>query len=189
MEGMGCCCVLPVLFPIFVFFWVGIGQRLGVRRYGLYVAASVPAFIAFLFLAYATICVTKLVLDVCTSDAYVYEHSFGFSPTPDVQIIRSSWRDDGDSRTKYLKFQADQSTIDRIIAERALLPQESATPSSRREDPSWWDWWRDPKRRLVYSYNPFSRAGRGGELSFEDEVLIYDATTREAYYRYYGNNY
>jgi hypothetical protein len=192
MEGLGFCCIVSVAFPVFLIVWAGLGERFKVPRRGLYMAASVPAFIVFLSLAFSALCLIRFVSDSCTPSSYVFERSFGFAPTPDVRITNSSWRTEDRTRSQYLEFYADQATIDRIVKRSSLQRSDRGETVLGRpnRDPSWWDCWGGPTSRVVYSFSGFNsmRPNVDREFGSEDEVLIYDAPSRHAYYRYYGSN-
>lgn len=192
MEGLGFCCIASFAFMVFLIVWAGVGERIKVRRFWLYMAASLPTFIVLLFLTLFALYAMRGVFDACTSASYVFEHSFGFAPTQDVQIAYSTWRTDDLARGQYLKFYADQRTIDRIVAAKSLQRGERVDVLMRRnEDPSWWECcWSMPEHSNVYGYcgNNCMRPNGDQEYHTEDEALIYDPKSRQAYYRYLGSN-
>ena len=108
--------------------------------------------------------------------------SFDFEPTADVDITNSLWVESGDSCSRYLRFHANQSTIDRIIAAGRVRPDRSAVSFGKANDPGWWRPSRGPKTK-VYTYDMYFRTERT-ESGSQDEILIYNPSTREAYYRY-----
>jgi hypothetical protein len=184
MDGLGCCCVVSVAFPVFLIVWAGAGGRFKGRRFGLYMAASVPAFVVFVILAFNA-------LEFYASRPYhVYHSSFGIEPTPDVEIVNSSWHDLLSGCTRHIKFYADQATIDGIVAQG--MKRDENAPLYPRDDPRWWRPRIAPGKQAYVgdTCESGSRQLRHKEPEFgsEREILIYDPSTREAYYRYTGIN-
>jgi hypothetical protein len=177
-------CFLPAAFLCFLLVWIYVGQRFEIWEiwpYWLYLLGSVPAFVLFLFILGITAkCLKSL-------PNKVYKDSFGFGPTPDVRIVNSSWDGSCDSDCRYLKFYADQSTIDMITSQELTRRRDlwrDTWLDFRPDDPSWWRPCFEPNYH-VYTYDDdFGRHKRGHSL--EQEVLIYYPSSKEAYYRYIG---
>jgi hypothetical protein len=177
MWGMGffCCCILPAVFACFLVVWLFIGERFHGKSRWLFIAAAVPAFAALMLIA-------GLVLQYIVSRPnFVFKSSFGFEPPPDVQIVNSSCGGFADCCVRHLRFYADPSTIDKITSQG--LWGQSDSESYSHNDPQWWR----PSFRLttkVYKFDAHGRCKHG--YSSEHEILVYDPSSKEAYYRYIG---
>jgi hypothetical protein len=178
-------CILPVVvvYAAFVVLWVGGRNRFGRKRFWSVLLTSFPVFVFLLFLA-------GFAARAAASRPYhVYRSSFDLEPTPDVEITNSVWHDWSNPRTRYLKFNADQSTIDRIIAARQFEKERSGASFAKGDDPAWWNPPRGPGIGVYVYKTQFRTLDRRGEAEGScDEILIYDPSTRETYYRYIGTD-
>ena len=155
--------------------WIGCRDCFGRKRLWLVLVASVPALLLLLFAA-------NFAARAWASRPYhVYRCSFDLEPTADVVITNSLWVESDGSCLRYLQFYANQSTIDRIIAAGRVRPDRSAVFFGKADDPGWWKPSRGPKTK-VYTYAMYFRTERS-ESGSQVEILIYNPSTREAYYR------
>ncbi len=159
---------------------IGIGCRncFGRKQLWLVLVASIPALLLLLLAA-------NFAARAWASRPYhVYRCSFDLEPTADVNITNSLWVESGGSCSRYLRFYANQPTIDRIIAAGRVRPDRSTLSFGKANDPGWWKPSRGPKTK-VYTYEMYFRTERD-ESGSQDEILVYNPSTREAYYRYIG---
>ena len=113
----------------------------------------------------------------------VYQDTFGFAPSSDVANLNSSYFMFGDSASTYLYFKASPATIKRIAANGLKRIPSSQYDSYLSDAPSWW------KPRVTKTTQIFVSSHHGGASSTEtedDETLLYDPATRDAYYSYIG---
>jgi hypothetical protein len=164
---VGLCAVLYA-----VFFWLlaGVLFLFRVRNKGLYMVASVPVFLAML----------ATYVGWQSRPAVVFQRSFGFSPSPDVSGLQSSWLALGDSGTVFLRFRCNPATVDRI-ASRGLRRTGMAGPGPAGTGDAPPDWWRPPPDGVAY-------AGRftGRDFASEEEYLVHDPRTGDVYFRFIG---
>ena len=116
-----------------------------------------------------------------------YKDSFGVAPSKDVTELQASEDSFGDYTQIYLRFKTSPKTIQTITAKgwKVGNPNEWANSDgeiSRGDSaPDWW------KPKLNAQTQVFSAEKRLGHFSsFEQETLIYDAGTGEAFYDYDG---
>ena len=172
--------LLPLLLVVGVLFgiWIGCRNCFGRKRLWLVLVVSIPALLLLLFAA-------DFAAGAWASRPYhVYRCSFDLEPTADVAIADSLWLESGGSCSRYLRFHANQSTIDRIIAAGRVRPDRSAVSFGKANDPGWWRPSRGPKTK-VYTYDMYFRTERD-ESGSQNEILIFNPSTREAYYRDLG---
>lgn len=117
----------------------------------------------------------------------VYRAAFE-APSRDVTALQSSEDGFRDWSSAHLKFRAAPQTIERITAPGwrpiAAKDWKDVGAFSRDEEaPKWWRPQSSPTTRVFYFY---ATKRLGHYSNMEDETLIYDAATHQAYYSYNG---
>lgn len=122
--------------------------------------------------------------------ANVYEIAFGSPPSADVINIKSSYYYFADTGITYLKFNASPSTISRLTAKgwtrlkgqglKDASASYNTNVSGEDETPNWY------KPTVTKTTVIYTAKKRFGDFATEDETLIYDGATHEAYYDFLG---
>jgi hypothetical protein len=164
--------VCGVVYGVFLAAWVGGLFVFRVKHKLRYALISFPTFLAILLSLYV----------YAGRPSATFDRVLGFSPPPDVTSLQSSEWILGDSGVVYLRFKASPATIQRIVARGLLLVGPSNEPSTTSDSPP--SWWQPPIMGAMAYYADF--AGQRHGFASEDEYLIYDPATGEAYYRFVG---
>ena len=100
---------------------------------------------------------------------------------PNVKILNSFRRDSAKWDEWYLEFSADQSTIDRILANGFEPIAAKEMPEILGQVPSWWTPNLGPDAKIYATgvHDPDFR-----KLYFEHRLLIYEPQGKKVYYRY-----
>jgi hypothetical protein len=160
-----------VAYGVFLAAWVGVLYLFRVKHKRRPALFSIPTFLVLL---------VSLYLYVSRPSA-TFEGVLGFPPSSDVTSLQTSLFFLGDSGVAYLRFKASPATIQWIVA-RGLTPIVAGTrgPATTSGKPP--SWWRPPTAPTAAYLGNFE------ERSFtrEEEYLIYDPVTGEAYFRFLG---
>jgi hypothetical protein len=173
-------------YPFFFLAWLAMISLIRSKYYWLWVIASIPiSAVVYVVAFWIVFAIYWQVMTYYESrPEVIFADSFGFSPTPDVQIIDSS-RDHGAKWDKaYLEFKADRSTIDRIVQNR-FTPIPAKDYFETFGTPSWWMPDIDKPGTLIYVTNLEDLKDVRRDRRFCDhELLIYDCEYKIAYSRY-----
>ena len=125
---------------------------------------------------------------------YAYKDAFGAPPSNDVTEMRSSDDTFGDYSVIHLKFKASPTTIQRLTAKgfgkgftgKDLMGENSNWDAQGiyYHDEDTPEWWRPERTATTKVFYATKRLGHFNSL--EDETLIYDSNTNQAYYYYHG---
>lgn len=118
--------------------------------------------------------------------ANVYAAAFdGRTPSSDVTNLRSDTSYGSDTRI-FLAFKASAATIKNIKSEGWKWrdaddwAQYGGANNNGEAKPDWWTPQKTARTQV------FERMNRTGDFMTEDETLIYDVATRQAYYSYHS---
>ena len=116
--------------------------------------------------------------------SHVFESSFGFAPTSDVVELKGEKSTFGDSGSAYLRFRANQQTVERIIGPRFVEIDEnrfrSQTASALKSAPSYWRPF-DGKPTHFYEAYRFDNS-----FGFSNAVLSYDESNDMVHFYWIG---
>ena len=121
--------------------------------------------------------------------AIAYKDAFGMAPSSDVTALRSATDGFADWDTVHLGFKVSPNTIQRITA-KGWSSDSTGESVNWRPDGSYYhdedtpEWWRPRKTATTRIY--FATKRLGHYSTQEEETLIYDAGTQQAYYWYHG---
>ncbi|MEO6908395.1 MAG: hypothetical protein ABI210_10945 [Abditibacteriaceae bacterium] len=116
----------------------------------------------------------------------VYKMTFGTSPTVDVTGLRSHYWYFADSGVTYLKFKAAPTTIKKITAKTwhqltgQKIDEENFNYTEDDDIPSWWHPKKTPSTQI------YKNSSLPHDFAAEDEMLIYNPNTQQAYYEFEG---
>lgn len=117
--------------------------------------------------------------------AQIYQSAFGSQPPGDVTSLRSDTSYGSDTRI-FLAFKASQATIKRIKSDgwkwrdAENWAEYGGANNYGEPKPDWWN------PRLSARTQVYERMNRTGDFMMEDERLIYNVGTRQAYYSYHS---
>lgn len=169
---------IAVVYGVFLILWAPAGHIFKVKNKTIWYLSSVPVFIVLVVLLYLYL----------NRPAAVYERVLGFPPTSDVTILNSDDFYFADTGKTYLRFTANESTINKI-AKRGLY--SGGYCNALNDVPGWWK----PNRSASILYtgsfsdNEIVKEDehlRQQNFASEIECLYYNATTKEAYYVFIG---
>jgi hypothetical protein len=161
---------IAVAFAAFFAIWAASAWLICPKRPRVYMALSVPAFALICFGIYFYL----------TRPSVLFSSQFGFPPTSDVQNLRASMWSLGDSGRMHMRFIANPSTIQRIVA-RGLGPESWGGALQQPADaPDWWS--PSPDSSTLIYHGTFTGRSFGTEM----EYLIYDPNTKEAHFLMLG---
>ena len=170
--------IIALAYGAFLIIWTPTGYLFRTKSKKNWFLSSIPIFLVLLISFYL----------YQNRPAAIYEYRFGFLPTSDVIILRSQDSYFADTGKTYLKFTANQNTINKIV-NRGLTQGGGCNNTS--DLPGWWQ--PDPNKSLIYTgYFEESEQAKEKELfrvqdfASESECLYYDPETREAYYTFIG---
>jgi len=170
--------IIALIYLAFLVIWTPTGYLFKVKNKKVWFWSSILVFIviAVVFIFYQN------------RPAAIYEYRFGFPPTSDVAILEKQDWYFADTGITYLKFTADQETINRIIGGGLAKAEENEHCSITNDLPGWWK--PDDVDTVLYTGYFSNRLGeervREQEFATENECLYYNPLTQEAYYAFIG---
>ncbi len=126
-----------------------------------------------------------LAFHVAPDPAQIYQDAFARKPPRDVTNLRCDTDYGSDTRI-FLAFQASAETIKRIESDNWKWRDAESWAEFGGENnygtskPDWWN------PRLSARTQVYERINRTGDFMTEDERLIYDVGTQQAYYSYHS---
>ena len=183
MDNLGIGCLMIAGFPFFFLAWMAAVARSRPKHYWLWGIASIPVY----YVAFCTVFSIwwEAVSFYETRPGVIFQSSFGFALTPDITILNSSRVTvTGKWDEVYLEFHADQPTIDRIL-QNGLVRISAKDIIEPLGAPSWWKPNITEPGTSIYATGT-QDPGYHGEFRdfFNHDLLIYNAVTKTAYFRY-----
>ena len=168
--------ITMVIYGVFFIIWGPTGYVLKVKNKKNWFLLSIPIFlvmlIAFFLYQYRSVA--------------TYERAFGFPPSSDVIILEKREWYFADTGVTYLKFKANENTINQII-NRGLtqIKDTKYVCDFTTNHPEWWQ--PDNNQNTLIYTRPYNEANIQEQDFFsEDECLYYNTKTQEAYYVFIG---
>jgi hypothetical protein len=186
MEFWGIGCLMVAGYPFFLLLWLAMISLIRSKYNWLWGLASIP--VSLLVYIVVFLMVFSIHWEAITyyrsRPGVIFADSFGFAPTPDVQINNSFRNAPTKWDEVYLEFNADRSTIDRIVQKRfAPIPPKDVFKILGT--PSWWTPNIEKPGILIYvtDLQDLKDARRDPQFCDHD-LLIYDTVSRIAFFRY-----
>jgi hypothetical protein len=186
MEFWGIGCLMVAGYPLFLIVWLAMFSLIRVKRHWLWGLVSIPAslvaYVVAFFIVFAIY--WEGITYYRSRPEVIFESSFGFAPTSDVQIVNSIRNSPTKWDEVYLAFNADRSTIDRILNNQyTRIPAKDVFAILGA--PSWWTPDLEKPGTLIYITNwPDLNDVRRDPQFRDHELLIYDPESKKAFLRY-----
>ena len=170
--------IFTLIYLAFLLIWTPTGYLFKIKNKKAWFLSSIPVFIiiSIVFVLYQN------------RPAAIYEYRFGFSPTSDVTILEKHDWYFADTGQTYLRFIADQGTINKIIG-RGLTKAGVNERCNIVDDLPWWNP-DDDMDTVLYTEHFSNRLGeeriREQDFATERECLYYNPLTKEAHYYFIG---
>ncbi len=163
--------------------WAPAGYLFKIKNKKVWLLSSIPIFIVLfiIFVLYQH------------RSATIYERIFEFPPTSDVIILQSYDWYFADTGVTYLKFTANQSTVNQIVGRGLTLEKEANKRCNITDDlPEWWKPESNFNTVLYTGYFDERESSeekgyfREQDFASESECLHYNFKTQEVYYSFIG---
>jgi hypothetical protein len=186
MEFLGIGCLMVAGYPFFFVVWLAMISLIRSKYNWLRGIVSIPISVVVYFVAFMT--ALSIYLEAITyyrsRPNVIFADSFGFSPTPDVQILNSSRNSPTKWDVVYLEFDADPATVNRIL-QKGFARIQAKDIIERYDAPPWWTPNTIKAGVLIYATGTAEREYRGEyRYFFNHDLLIYDPQTKHAYFRF-----
>jgi hypothetical protein len=158
-----------VLYVPFLALWRLLIYLLRVRGRAIVLLLSLPVYVVLLFGWYRW----------QARPESVFKSNFGFAPPADVRGLQGYTWALGDSGVSYLHFKAGPATVKRVLA-RGLAPGNLISIGGGDPPPSWWNPPTSPPAQR------FEATFTGRSFSSEMEILLYDPTTGDIWFQFFG---